>query len=87
MRAATPMFAEIVTYSQQMFAMISLPLFLNFSFDFFQPAVELEPDAEDGGGEGQDRRGGQGQAARRDRGEEEEAGAGETHDIIECLQK
>ena len=36
MRAATPMFAEIVTYSQQqMFAMISLPLFLNFSFDFF----------------------------------------------------
>merc|ERR1712117_964004 len=35
-----------------------------------EPAVELEPDAQDGGGEGQDRRGGQGQAARRDRGEE-----------------
>ena len=35
MRAATPMFAEIVTYSQQMFAMISLPLFLNFLFDSF----------------------------------------------------
>ena len=41
-----------------------------------QPALELEPDAEDGGGEGQDRRRGQGQAARRDRGEEEEEGAG-----------
>ena len=42
-----------------------------------QSALEFEPDAEDGGGEGQDRRGGEGQAARRDRGQEEEEGAGE----------
>ena len=33
-----------------------------------QSAVEFEPHAEDGGGEGQDRRGSEGEAARRDRG-------------------
>ena len=62
---------QVARAHSEMFRLVTEVIFV------LQPALELEPDAEDGGGEGQDRRRGQGQAARRDRGQEEEAGAGE----------